>query len=454
MKKITSLVLALMLTLSVAACGTKDETPEETPGETPVETPGEGEEEPEEPAEGGLTGSITVQAETGWMEYYNNAVARFNEANPDATVEIIETGSFDMLDILDSTDPTNEDIADVFSIPADRIYGLNDNEALAPIDAMAIADKVGGFDNYDAGLGGNFNIDGDYLAFPMNIETLIAYANTANAEAQGIDLTKTVELNDAGLQVLIPFFDAWFGVSAVNSGDIEMLGMNDDGTLFSDFTAEWADLAPEKQAVVEGVFEYWKATQEANVPMWDAEAAWGYMDQQFATGGNAVLRISGPWDAGAFSGQAGDGADLEVMPLGTITINGAPLKHWKGGWGIAVNSRNEGDDEKMALAEAFIAELMNPEFAVEFFQGTGKIMENVPADVYLNSSLSDSDKAIIENVLASYADSPARPLFTEWGSVWDTWKNAVLSWSSVKPTDAEGAYKEIKAAFDAMMLNF
>ncbi|HCW73864.1 MAG TPA: sugar ABC transporter substrate-binding protein [Clostridiaceae bacterium] len=451
MKKITSLVLALMMTLTVAACGAKDETPE-TPGETPVETPGE--EPGEEPAEGGLTGEITVQVEEGWKPYYDAAVERFVEANPDAAVELIVTGSFDMLDILDSTDPSNEDIADVFSIPADRIYGLNDNEALAPMDAMAIADKVGGFDNYDAGLGGNFNIDGDYLAFPMNIETLIAYANTANAEAAGIDLTKSVEMNDAGLDVLIPMFDAWFGVAVLNSADIDLLAKADDGTLTSDFTAEWADLPAEKQAAVTAVYEYWKKTQDAGVPMWDAEAAWGHMDTEFTTGGSAALRISGPWDAGAFSGQAGDGADLEIMPIGSITVAGQPLKHWKGGWGIAINSRNEGDDEKMALAEAFIAELMNTEHAVEFFKNTGKIMENVPADVYLSSDLTDADKAIIENVLASYADAPARPLFTEWGSVWDTWKNSVLSWSSVKPADAEAAYKEIKAAFDAMMLNY
>ena len=62
----------------------------------------------------------------------------------------------------------------------------------------------------------------------------------------------------------------------------------------------------------------------------------------------------------------------------------------------------------------------------------------------MNSDLKDSDKVIVENVFASYADAPARPLFTEYGKVWDTWKNAVLSWSSVKPADAEAAYKEFK----------
>ena len=447
MKKITSLVLALMLSLSVAACGSKDEpkTPE-TPGETPVETPGE------EPGEEGLTGSITVQAEEGWKAYYEAAVARFLEKNPDASVELKITGAFDMLDILDSTDPSNEDIADVYAIPADRLTGLNQNEALAPMDAKAMAEKIGGFTNYDAGLGGNFNVDGDYLAFPMNIETLVVYANKANAEAEGIDLTKSIEMNEAGLNLLIPMFDAWFGVGVLNSSDIELLGKNDDGTLFSDFTAEWADLAPEKQATVTAIFEYWKKTQETNASLWDAEAAWGILDEEFTTGGTGVARISGPWDAGTFTTQAGE--NLEIMPIGTVTVAGKPMKHWKGGWGLAINSRNEGDDEKMALAEAFIVELMNTDYAVDFFKSTGKIMENVPADVYLSSDLSDQEKSIIENVLASYQDAPARPLFQEWGSVWDTWKNAVLSWSSVKPADAEAAYKEIKAAFDAMMLNF
>lgn len=455
MKKITSLVLALMLTLSVAACGTKDETPEETPGETPVETPGEGEEEPEEPAEGGLTGSITVQAEEGWLPYYEAAVERFVAANPDAEVELITSGAMDMLDVIDNTDATNEDVADVFSIPADRIYGLNENEALAPIDAMAIADKVGGFDNYDAGLGGNFNIDGDYLAFPMNIETLIIYANKANAETAGIDLTKTVELNDVNVSdVLIPVWNAWYGVAVTNSSGIELLGMDDSGALFSDMTKDWADLEPEKQATIEAMYNYYKGVQEAGNDMWDSSAAWGHMDTEFTTGGTAVMRVEGPWDSGKMSGLASDGADLEVLPIGSVTVAGKPLNHWKGGWGLVVNSRNEGDDEKMALAEAFIAELMNTDYALDFFKYTGKIMENVPADVYLNGDMSDADKIIVENVLASYVDAPARPLFTEWGQVWSTWENSVLSWASVQPADAEAAYNAIKAAFDAMMLNY
>lgn len=439
MKKILSLVVASMMALSIAACTQAPTTPPATPPATPA-------------PETGLKGEISVQVEEGWKSYYDTAVTRFKEANPDAVVELKVTPAFDHLDVLDNTTVTNPDVADVFAIPADRIFGLAQNEALASIDAKGIADTVGGFDNYDEGLGGNFMIDGDYLAFPMNIETLILYANTKNAATAGIDLTKPIELTELKPNdMLIPMFDAWFGIAAINSADIDLLAKDDAGKLASDFTQEWSALAPEKQAAFTAIYEYWKA---ADPRMWDAEAAWGYMDTQFTTGGTASLRISGPWDANSFSTQAGNGADLEILPLGTVTIEGKPLKHWKGGWGLAINSRVEEDEDQLALAEAFIAELMNPEFAVDFFKATGKIMENVEASVYTGSDLSDTEKSIIENVLASYQDAPARPLFTEWGQVWDTWKNSVLSWASVKPATVEDAYKEVKASFDAMMLNY
>ncbi len=442
MKKITSLLLTLSLALSVAACGTKAPVVAETPAETKVEAPA-----------AGLTGEITVQVEESWVSYYEAAITRFKAANPEAKVTLINSKAVDMLDVLDKTDPSNVDVADIFAIPADRVYGMAENESLAPIDAKALATKIGGYDNFDEGLGGNFNIDGDYLAFPMNIETLIAFANTKNAAAAGVDLTKPVELTTVKTNdIAIPAFNAWYGVAILNSSDIELLGKKADGTLYSDFTAEWKDFPADKQATFTALFNYWKGIQDAGSGMWDATTAWGAMDTDFTSGGKTSLRIEGPWDNTKMLGLAANGADLEVLPIGSITVAGKALKHWKGGWGLAVNARNDGDEAKMALSEAFIAELMNTEFATDFWKTLGKIMPNVKADVYLKSDLSDTDKAVIENVLASYEGATARPLFTEWGSVWDTWQNSVLSWSSVKPATAEAAYTEVKAAFDAMML--
>ncbi len=179
------------------------------------------------------------------------------------------------------------------------------------------------------------------------------------------------------------------------------------------------------------------------------------MDSAFSTGGSASLRLEGPWSTGSLSNLANEGEDLEILSIDSVTINGRPLAHWKGGWGLAINSRVEENEEKMLLAQKFIEEVVNPEYAVEFFKATGKILENVPISDYEDSDLSETDKTIIKAVIESYENAPARPLFIEWGgSVWDTWKNAILSWPNTKPATPEDAYKEVKASFDAMMQNF
>ncbi len=39
-----------------------------------------------------------------------------------------------------------------------------------------------------------------------------------------------------------------------------------------------------------------------------------------------------------------------------------------------------------------IEEIVNPEYAVEFFKATGKILENVSVNEYLDSDLPEVDK--------------------------------------------------------------
>jgi arabinogalactan oligomer/maltooligosaccharide transport system substrate-binding protein len=438
MKKFVSLLLVMILVFSLAACTKKTEEP------TPA---------PEVVA--GLKGTISVQVETGWMTYYQAAADRLKVNNPDAVIEFIETGAFDHLNVLDATDVTNVDVADVFAIPADRVYGLAQNEALAAIDAKAMAEVVGGFSNYDEGLGGNFMVNEEYMAFPMNIETLINFVNTANAKASGIDLTKPIEFTTLDPEaMLVPVFNAWFGVAMTNSAGIELLAHDASGVLYSDLTKNFADLEPAKQDVFKALFAYWQAHNKAGTPLWDNTSAWGYMDTSFTTGGPTAIRLEGPWSTGSLSAFAGNGADLGILPIGQVTLNGNPLTHWQGGWGLAINSRVEADADKMMLAQAFIEEIVNTEFAVDFFKATGKILENVDVSVYEASDLSAVEKTVISAVIESYNSAPARPLFIEWGQVWDTWLNSLLSWSAVKPATVEDAYAEVQAAFTAMMKNF
>ena len=145
------------------------------------------------------------------------------------------------------------------------------------------------------------------------------------------------------------------------------------------------------------------------------------------------------------------GEDLDVMPLSNITINGDPLAHWRSGWALGLNARIEEDADKVALAESFLAELLNPANAVEFYNVTGKIMENANAETYADSDLDDMSKKVIATVYDGFETGTDRPLFSEWGQVWDTFENALLSWKSAAPASAEEAYQYIQDSFTSLM---
>lgn len=456
-KRILALLLALVMVFSLVACGdnkkeSTDETKTESTGESKDDS--KTEESKDEAEATPLKGEITVQAEEGWVPYYEAAIKKITEANPEAKITVKTAGSFDHIDIITNTDATNTDVADVFALPADRFTDMADNDVLAAIPAKEMADKIGGFEDFDGGLGGNLKIEEDYLAFPMNIETLVTFVNTKNAEAAGIDHTKPFELNDQKdpASVLLPIFDAWFGVAPNNAGGIDLLAQ--DGDAFkSTYAGKYEELSADQKAVFDGLYTYWKANNDAGTSLFDEKEGWGYMDGEFTTGGKGVIRLEGPWATSNDSIIAKEitAGNVEVYPIGHITVGGKPLTHWQGGWTFAVNSRIEEDADKMSLAQALIMELVNPENAIEFYKATGKILENVKVDVYENSDLDELSKKVIKNVIEGYNASPARPLYKEYGKVWDTWKNAVLSWNSVKPADAAAAYKELNAAFTGMM---
>ena len=439
MKKLLVTLLVAATSINFVACGSSDKGASNK-GEESVSTGASATDEKV---------TLKVQAEKEWMSYYEKVKDTIVEKYPNATIELMETGSFDHLDVLDKTDATNSDIADVFALPADRLYGLAKSQVLAAMPAKEMAEEVGGFANFDKGLGGNFEIDGEYLAFPYNIETLIGYVNVENAKAANIDTTKNIEFTDLAYnQILTTVHDAWYGVAFTNSADFELLSKD----LASDATKEWADLTDEQKSLFEGLYNYWKAHKENNTALWDKEAAGGYIDEQFKTGGTDAIKIDGPWATTSVKHLVGSADNMEIIPLSQITFNGQPLKHWKGGWGLGINARCEENEAQMEVAEAFIKELVNPENAKELFDATGKVLENATIADYEGTEA--LQLKVIEATYASYEVSESRPLFSEYGQVWDTWQNSLLSWSAKNPANAEEAYKEVKASFDGMMANF
>lgn len=396
--------------------------------------------------------TISVQVEKSWMPYYEKVKERVLEKHPNATINFIETGAFDHLDVIDATDATNKDVADVFALPADRLYTLANNNILAGMDAKKMAEEVGGFKDFDGGLGGNFKVGDEYLAFPYNIETLIAYVNKENAAKAGIDTTKAIEFTSLDFgKMLVTAHDAWFGVAFTNSADFELLAKGTDGKVSTDATKAYSELSADQKKLFEGLYNYWKPHYENKTDLWDKEAASGYLDAQFAAKDGAAIRIDGPWATTGLADKVG-ADNLEVVPLSQVTLNGKELSHWKGGWGLGINARCEENEAQMALAQDFIKEIVNPTYAKDLFKATGKILENVEPSAY--DGIGGMDEKVIKATYTSYEASVNRPLFLEYSKVWDSWQNALLSWSSTNPKNAEEAYKQVQASFEAMMGTF
>lgn len=428
MKKVLATILIAVATLNLVACGG---------GSDKADGKGEG-------------ATISVQVEKEWKPYYEKVKETVLKENPGATINLIETGAFDHLDVIDATDATNVDVADVFAIPADRLYGLANNNVLAAMDAKAMAERVGGFKDFDKGLGGMFNKDGEYLAFPYNIETLVAYVNVENAKKANVDTSKKIEFTELDYETMLCLVhDAWFGVGFANSAEFEYLAKDANGKLTTDGTKAYKDLTDDEKKLFEALFNYWKEHDKNKTDLWDKDAAGGYLDAKFAKGEANAVRIDGPWATLNLSKVVGGAENLEVLPLNQITVNGKELSHWKGGWGLAINSRVEEDEAKMSLATAFIEEVVNPKNAQDLFKSTGKILENVEPSAY--DGIDALDKKVIDATYASFDKAVSRPLFTEYGKVWDTWQNALLSWSATQPANAEEAYKQVQSSFEAMM---
>lgn len=450
--KLFSAVLAAGLFLTGCGGNGANNTAENTPADsTTTETV-----QTESTGNPDNSATISVAAHETWVPSYERAIERLKEKYPKATVEIIEIDGLDHLELIGNTDASNPDVADLFSLPADRLEDMVLSDNLMPIDAKSLADKIGGWDDFESGLSQAFVIDGEYFGFPRNVETLFTYVNTANAADKGIDPDATIELNelDDPELVLLPFFNAWYGVAATNTADISLLAKEEDGTLYTDLTKDWSELEDDKKAVMESLYNYWKLHNDAGTPLFDADAGWAYIDDKFTTGNGGVFRISGSWDINLTLEQAGE-ENLGIYPIDKITVAGKPLAHWKSGWGYALNSRIEDDADKQELAFAMIEELQNPEYAAQYFNETGHILENVSLDAYQASDeIVDVNKEVIKATLESYELAADRPVFREWNQVWDTWQNAVLSWNSTNPASAEEGYEQIKASFQALMDNF
>lgn len=394
--------------------------------------------------------TITVQVEKEWREYYEKAADRVKDRYPNANIEFIEKSTVEHIELLDNINPEDEKVADLFTLPLERLYDMEKKYVLGQLDAKSIAENLNISDHYDKGLGAQFKVDDRYMAFPMNIKTLLNFVNTKNAQANDIDTVKDIEFTELSNEdILIPLFDIWYGISFMNATNIELLTKVEPYEFYSDMTRYFSELSVDEEETFRAIFNYWYYSQKEDSKLFSKDEYMDFMDTSFKTGGNTSLR-PGSIKSKKHLSKLAEG-EINILPIEKLVVMGNPLLQWKDGDGLAINTRIKDDNDKKEITKAMIEEIVNRDYALEFFKETGKILENMDLETYINSDLNERDKKLIKVSYKSYEDAEKRPASKEWEKVSATWEKAILSWNTLNPQTVEEAYEILQYEFKDMI---
>lgn len=213
MKKLLALVLALVMVLSLAACGGKADAPAateapktETPAETPAETPVEETPEP-----------VTIYylnyavLETAHTDYWNQLIADFEKENPHIKVEVLTAAYNDVLTYVTNRVGGGERV--------DLMYGevtwnqvLASNGITSPITEVLDDDVLS---QYEQSVLDCFLYEDEIYGLPTYISNLIVYANNNYLKEAGLDYTNPPKTTAE----LMQWCEALQGVKNPNSGE-------------------------------------------------------------------------------------------------------------------------------------------------------------------------------------------------------------------------------------------
>lgn len=127
--RLFSLILTLAMTLSLVACGGKEEKPAEAPDETPAEAPAE------TPAEPKVSGDLMLYT-SAEDAFISEVCAMFNEKYPEANAEYYRSGTEEVISKIMAEKMTNSVQADLIMVSdAATFENLKANDLLQPYDS-------------------------------------------------------------------------------------------------------------------------------------------------------------------------------------------------------------------------------------------------------------------------------------------------------------------------------
>ncbi len=335
-------------------------------------------------AETELTMYYPIAVGGALTEVVDGLVARFEEQNPDISVNAIYAGNYDdtrikALAALDSGEPAQ--LAVMFSIDA---YDLIEQDLIVPFeDVIETEAEQEWLNSFYPALMANGEIEGQTWGVPFQRSTIVAYYNKDMFRDAGLDPEKApetwdemVEMGKAlttedhhGLMIPSTGYPYWmFQALAIQNGK-EL--MSDDGT-----TTYFDD-----PAVVE-TLEFWKSLSTEHGIMPEGTVEWGTLRQAFLEGETAMMWHS----TGNLTAVRNDaGFDFGVAMLPANERLGSPT-----GGGNFYLFKDATDEEKRAALE-LVKFMTAPEQAAEWSIETGYM--GVSPAAYETEALQDYTEA-------------------------------------------------------------
>lgn len=409
-KKLLALVLALMMALSLVACGgSSSEKPAEEPAaETPAEEPAA--ETPEAPAEKQDV-SLRVWGAEEDQALLAELVEGFKAQYADYANFDIQIGTESESTAKDTVLTDIEAAADVFAFANDQLADLVNAGALQPIDDLndALVAYTGkSVDDIKAANGEGSvaasTVNDKLYAFPMGGgNNFFLYYDSSVLTAEDVaswdSLLAAAEA--AGKQVGMTFASGWYNASFFLGAGFTT-GLNEDGTTAIDWNGTSAD-GYTGVDVVKGMISI--ASSPAFMPIAD-----GDISNQIASG-KLCAAVSGTWDAEAAQTAFGDGYAATKLPTFTCAGDQVQQGCFSGFKLIGVNAYS-----KQAGWAALLAEyLTNEESQTARFEArqlaptntNAAANEAVAANVAIAASAAQDVYGVVQAVGGKYWDPTA-----------------------------------------------
>ncbi len=315
-------------------------------------------------AETELTMYYPIAVGGALTEVVDGIVAKFEEQNPDISVNAIYAGNYDdtrikALAALESGEPAQ--LAVMFSIDA---YDLIEQDLIVPFDSVVETDEEKAWlDGFYPALMANGQIEGQTWGVPFQRSTIVAYYNKDMFRAAGLDPEKApttwdemVEMGKKlttedhhGLMIPSTGYPYWmFQALAIQNGK-ELMSNDGLSTNFDD-------------PKVVDTLEFWKSLSTEHGIMPEGTVEWGTLRQAFLEGETAMM-----WHS---TGNLTAVKNNATFDFGVAMLPGKERLGSPTGGGNFYLFKDSTDEEKQAALE-LIKFMTAPEQAAEWSIATG-----------------------------------------------------------------------------------